>query len=363
MKNNQETLEFLKKISETDGISGHEKEVAKLIKKELSSSTDKIEFDNLGSIICYQNGKKNAPTILMSGHMDEVGFLVSRIEKNGFLRLQPIGGWWPHVVLAEVVNVETQDGKIYFGVIGAQPPHGMSAEARKQVMDIKDMYLDMGVKDAKQIEEMGIKVGDPITPYTQFRVLNDGKSLLGKAWDDRIGAAIGVETLKRMKSIPHEANLVFAGTVQEEVGLRGAKTASYHVKPDIAFALDVTMSYDLPGSPDNPTKLGAGVALSIMDGSVIAHRGLFELVEQIAKEKHIKYTYDLLTAGGTDSGEIHKQYDGIITMTISLPCRYFHSHVSIINIDDYYAAVDLMCAIAEKIDSKTLQQLKESKYK
>lgn len=358
-----EDLKFLKEISEVNGISGHEGEVTKLIKKEISNSVDKIEYDNLGSIICYQNGKKNSPTILMTGHIDEVGFLVSRIEKNGFLRLQPIGGWWPHVVLAEVVSVKTQENKIYYGVIGAQPPHGMSPEAKKQVMNIKDMYLDMGVKNDEEITKLGIKVGDPITPYTQFRVLNDGKSLLGKAWDDRIGAAIGVETLKRLRKIDHEANIVFAGTVQEEVGLRGARTASYHVKPDIAFALDVTMSYDLPGSPDNPTKLGNGVALSIMDGSVIAHRGLFEFVEKIAKEKNIKYTYDLLTAGGTDSGEIHKQYDGIITMTLSLPCRYFHSHVSIINIDDYYSAVDLMCAICEKINSKTLKELKESKYK
>lgn len=359
----KEDLNLLKQISEVNGISGNEKEVAQLIKKEVQSVTDKIEYDNLGSIICYQNGKKSGPTILLTAHMDEVGFLVSRIEDSGLLRLQPIGGWWPHVILAELVSVKTREGKIYYGVIGAQPPHGMSPEAKKQVMDIKDMYLDMGVKNKADIEKLGIRVGDPITPHTDFRVLNDNETLLGKAWDDRIGVAIGIQTLKNLKQIAHESNIVFAGTVQEEVGLRGARTASYHVKPDIAFALDVTMSYDLPGSPNNPTKLGSGVALSVMDGSVIAHRGLFEKVEEIAKKHHVKYTYDLLTAGGTDSGEIHKQYDGVITMTISLACRYFHSHVSLINYSDYLEAVKLMSAICQEIDAKTLIELKESKYK
>ncbi|MFA5283041.1 MAG: M42 family metallopeptidase [Bacilli bacterium] len=360
--NEKERLAFLKSLSETDGISGNEKEVVKLIKKEVSDSADKIEYDNLGSIICYQKGKKDGPTVLISGHIDEVGFLVNRIEDSGFLRIHPVGGWWGHVVLAEVVSVTTREGKKYFGVIGAQPPHGMSAEMRSKVMEFKDMYLDMGVKDKKMIDEMGIKVGDPITPYTEFRILNDGKSLLGKAWDDRIGAAVGIEVLKNLKKVEHEANVVFAGTVQEEVGLRGARTASYHVKPDIAFAIDVTMSYDVPTSPNNPTKLGAGVALSIMDGSVIAHRGLFDLVEKIAKKNNIKYTYDLLTAGGTDSGEIHKQFDGVITMTISLPCRYFHSHVSIINYDDYLQAVNLMTEVCKALDKKTLDALKKSKF-
>ncbi len=360
--NEKQRLEFLKQLSETNGISGNEKEVVKLIKKDVGDAASKIEYDNLGSIICYQKGEKDGPIVLMSGHIDEVGFLVNRIEDNGLLRIHPVGGWWGHVVLAEVVTVTTREGKKYFGVIGAQPPHGMPAEMRNKVLDFKDMYLDMGVKDKKMIEDMGIRVGDAITPYTDFRVLNDGKSLLGKAWDDRIGAAVGIEVLQNLKDVKHDATIVFAGTVQEEVGLRGARTASYHVKPDAAFAIDVTMSYDLPGSPNNPTKLGAGVALSVMDGSVIAHRGLFDFVEGIAKKHNIKYTYDLLTAGGTDSGEMHKQYDGIITMTISLPCRYFHSHVSIINIDDYLEAVKLMSEVCKALDKKTLKALRESKF-
>jgi len=359
----KERLKFLKQLSETSGISGNEKEVAQLFASEAKDFSDRIEYDNLGSVIAYAKGVEGEPTVLITGHLDEVGFLINRIEDSGLLRLHPIGGWWGHVLLAELMKVKTRDGKEYFGVTGAQPPHGMTAEQKNKVLEIKDMYLDMGVTDKKMIEALGIRVGDTVTPYTEFRVLNDGKTLLGKAWDDRIGAAVGLEVLKNLKGVPHKANLAVAGTVQEEVGLRGAKTASYHVHPDIAFALDVTMSYDLPGSPNNPTKLGTGVALSVMDGSVIAHRGLFDFVEKVAKEKGIKYTYDLLTAGGTDSGEMHKQFDGIINMTISLPCRYFHSHVSLINEDDYLQAVALMTEIVKAIDKSVVKDLKESKFR
>lgn len=361
--NEKERIAFLKEISEVNGISGNEVAVSRVFEKHAAPYADRIGHDQLGCIFAYQDGEKDQPTVMICGHMDEVGFIVARIEESGLLRLHPVGGWWNHVILAELMTVRTRDGKEYKGVVGAQPPHGMPAEMRQKVMETKDLYLDMGVKGKKDIEDLGIRVGDTVTPYTEFRILNDGKTLLGKAWDDRIGMAIALEVLQNLRKEPHKANYVAVGTVQEEVGLRGAKTASYHVHPDIAFATDVTMSYDLPGSPNNPTKLGAGVALSIMDGSVIAHRGLFDFVEKIAKEKGVKYTYDLLTAGGTDSGEIHKQFDGIINMTISLPCRYFHSHVSLIDIDDYKAAVDLMTEVVKAIDAGALQALKESKYR
>ena len=354
--------ELLKKVSEVQGISGDEREVAMLIKEELKDIAT-FEYDNLGSTIAYLNKDSDLPKILLTGHMDEVGFIVSNITPNGFIKMSPIGGWWNHVLLAEVMVLKTRDGRKYFGVIGAQPPHGMPAEARSRVMELNNIYLDLGIKDKKMAEDLGIRMGDTITPYQEFRVLNDGVSLLGKAWDDRIAVAAGIEILRKLKERNSKANAIFAGTVQEEVGLRGAKTASYHVNPDIAFAIDVTMSHDLPGSDAGfDTKLGAGVALSVKDGSVIAHRGLFDFVEEIAKKHNIKYTYDFLQAGGTDSGEMHKQYNGIINMTISLPCRYFHSHVSIINYEDYENTINLMVEVIESITAETVAKLKASKY-
>jgi putative aminopeptidase FrvX len=360
--NEKENLILLKKISEVNGISGNEKEVAKLVANELKGTADRIEHDNLGSVIAYLDGDKGEPLVMLAGHMDEVGFVVKSIEDSGLIRLHPIGGWYNHVILAENFIVRTREGKEFFAVTGAQPPHGMSPEQRAKVLDIKDMYLDLGVKDKKMVEDLGIRPGDTVTPYEEFRVMADGKTLLGKAWDDRVGVAIGIEVMKELAKEKHKANLAVAGTVQEEVGLRGARTASHYVKPDIAFALDVTMSHDLPGAPSEPCRLGAGPALSILDGSVIAHRGLFEFVEKVAKDNNIPYTYDLLSAGGTDSGEIHKSGSGVITMTISLACRYFHSHVSMINYDDFTNAVKLMVAVIKAIDKDTLAELKASKY-
>lgn len=359
----EERLQLLKEVSEVRGISGHEKEVSRLIKRHLEGVADHFEYDNLGSTVAHLNKRDpKKPTVLLTAHMDEIGFLVSAIEESGFLRINPVGGWWGHVIPAHEFIIKTREGKEYFAVSGAQPPHGMPPERRKQVMEIKDMYLDLGVNNKKDVEAMGIRIGDTVTPHQHFRVLQNGTALLGKAWDDRVAVAVGIELMKRLKGRDLGVNFVFAGTVQEEVGLRGAGTAAYLVKPDIAFATDVTMSYDLPGSPNNETKLGSGVALSLMDASVIAHRGLVDFVEKIAKEKEIKHTFDMLTAGGTDSGAIHKQFDGIINMTISLPCRYFHSHVSIIDLRDYEATVDLLEAVLTSLTMDDLIALKASKH-
>lgn len=356
-------LKLLKEISEVNGISGFEKNVAKLVKKEISDSVDEINFDNLGSLIAYKRtNKDNVPLVMLSAHMDEVGFLVKSIEESGLIRITNIGGWYNHIIPNQSYVITTKQGKTYFAVSGAQPPHGMSAEQRNKVLDLKDMYLDLGVKDKKMVLDLGINVGDSVTPYQEFRVMNDKKTLLGKAWDDRIGVASLITTAKELKNEQLNCDVAYAFTVQEEVGLRGAKTSAQKIKPDIAFAIDVTFSYDLPNSVNDPAKLGNGVCLSVMDGSVIAHRGLFDFVEEVAKKHNIQYCYDMLSAGGTDSGNIHTTGDGVITMTISLPCRYFHSHVSMINYDDYVSCVNLLKEVLKAIDNETLNKLKMSKY-
>ena len=359
----KQRLDLLKRLSEVSGISGDEREVAKLVKAELADVADSIEFDNLGSLIATVNGKdKDAPVVMLSAHMDEVGFVVRAIEKGGYLRLHNVGGWWPHVVLAQEFTVKTRDGKEYLAVSGAQPPHGMPAEQRNRVLEVKDLYLDLGVSSDEDVKNLGIRLGDTVTPRQSFAIMNDGKTLLGKAWDDRVAVAVGIEVLKEIKKLGIDATVVLAATVQEEVGLRGARTSAQKIKPDLAFALDVTMSYDLPGSPVLDTKLGAGAALSVMDGSVIAHRGLFDYVEAIAKKHDVKYTYDVMTAGGTDSGEIHKVGEGVVNMTLSIPCRYFHSHTSLVHYDDVSASIDLLVHTLKTIKNDTLTALRKTKY-
>ncbi len=352
---------LLKEISEVNGVSGFEKEATRVVKKYFNESCDEIKYDNLGSIVGKKVGNEKGPKILLTGHIDEVGFLVKSIDNDGFIRVHPLGGWWAHVILAQKVMITTRSGKKVFGVFGAEPPHGMGPEARNKVKDAKDLYIDLGVKNKQEVEELGVQVGDPICPLTEFRRMNNPKYLYGKAWDDRIAVASIIETLNNLKGVNHPNVVYGAATVQEEVGLRGAKTVANMVHPDVAIAIDVTMCYDLPTIKDGEAKLGTGVALSLYDHSVIAHSGLVKFMENICKEQNIPFTYDGLAAGGTDSGELHKVYDGVVNMTLSLPCRYFHSHSSIVHEDDLDATVRLLTEFIKRLDSAALEEIKKDK--
>lgn len=362
MFSEKEALRLLKEFSEVEGISGHEKNVAKLVKKELEGYADRFEYDSLGCIAAYKDGPKEWPLVMICGHMDEIGFVVKKIEETGHIRITSIGGWYNHVLLAEPFYITTRSGKRIFGVTGAQPPHGLSAEERSKVLPLEKMYIDIGVKDKQMALDLGIKEGDPITPYSEFKVMADNKTLLGKAFDDRAGLCIALQTFKNLAKSDIHCRLAMVGTTQEEVGLRGAKTAAGLVKPDIAFATDVTFSYDIPTQDGYPSKFGSGPALSVLDASIITHTGLFDFVEKVSKEENIPYAYDMLTSGGTDAGSIHLTGSGVIAMTVSLPCRYFHSHYSMIYLDDFMNAVKLMTSVISKIDSKVLNDIKESKY-
>ncbi len=353
--------EWLLQLSNLPGIPGHEKKVASYIKKVVSPMVDTVEQDNLGSVIATKKGTSDI-TLMLSAHMDEVGFLISSIESSGMLRMQPVGGWWGHVVLAQVFNITTQKGKTIEAVVGSKPPHGMPADVRNRVIDIKDMFLDIGCFSKEEVLALGIQIGDMVTPKIEARSLNDSKLILGKAWDDRVSCGVQLEVLRRLQGKKVVPNVVAAFTVQEEIGLRGAQTSSYKIQPDIALALDVTMSNDMPGLPKADTALGKGVALSIMDATVVAHRGLFTAVEDVAKQEKIPYTYDMMVVGGTDAGEIHKQRDGVITMTLSLPCRYFHSHTSLVHEDDIEAMVRLIVAYIEQFKTEQLNTLIQSKF-
>ena len=353
--------EWFRQLSNLPGIPGHEKKVAAYIKKVVTPMVDYVDQDQLGSVIATKKGTSDV-TIMLSAHMDEVGFLISSIEASGMVRMQPVGGWWGHVMLAQVFLITTRSGKTIEGIVGSKPPHGMPAEVRNRVIDIKDMFLDIGCASKEEVLALGIQIGDMVTPKMEARRLNNSKLLLGKAWDDRVCCGVQLEVLKRLEKKTIVPNVVAAFTVQEEIGLRGAKTSSYKIQPDIALALDVTMSNDMPGVPKADTALGKGVALSLMDATVIAHRGLLDAVEKVAIQEKIQYTYDMMVVGGTDAGEIHKQRDGVITMTLSLPCRYFHSHTSLVHEDDIEAMVQLIVAYIDQFKPEHVAQLAASKF-
>lgn len=353
-------LSLLADFALTNGISGHEREMASVFRNWTEEYADEITHDQLGSVIAIKKGVDNGPKLMFSGHIDEIGFLVKSIDDKGFLRLHPVGGWWPHVLLSQPVTITTRKGHDYVGVIGSKAPHGMPAAVRSKVLDIKDIYVDLGVASKDEVNLLGIQVGDAVTPKADFHVLANPNYLMSKAWDNRIGAAVAAEVIRQLKNDKTEATIYSVGSVQEEVGLRGAKTSAQKINPDVAITIDTTIATDTPGE-DNRIKLGVGVTLEVMDSSYIGHKGLLYHLQDLCDSLGIDYQFEMLSAGGTDSGEIHKVHDGVVTLTVSIPTRYIHSHLGIIHRKDFADTVTLLTEFARKLDTKTVENLRNYK--
>jgi putative aminopeptidase FrvX len=345
-------LNMLRELVEAFGPPGFEDEIFTIMNQHVSSFTN-VKSDKLGSFIAEHQGNSKSPKIMIAGHMDEVGFIVCDITKEGFVKVAPIGGWWPNVMLSQKVIIKTAKGK-FTGVIGSKPPHLLEQAEKDKAVDFKNIFIDFGVdKEFKIAEELGIKRGDPIVPKTEFEIMGNNNLLLAKAWDNRIGCAVVLDTLKQIKDIKHPNTVFGVGTVMEEVGLRGAQTAANAVEPDVAFALDVSLTQDSPGSetPEGPEKLGGGVALLFLDASMITNPKLLQYCVDIAEKNSIKYHLSSLQRGAYDTGRIHLTGIGVPSIPIGIPSRYVHSHTSIIAYSDYKAAVDLMVAIIKDLDA------------
>jgi endoglucanase len=351
------TTELLKELSEVMGISGYEGDVAKVIAKYMKPHAE-ISYDRLGSIICRKKGTSERPRVMLAGHMDEVGFLVKQITKEGFIKFLPIGGWWSHVVLGQRVVIRTGKGDVT-GVVGSKPPHELEDEERKKLFDIKDMHIDVGATRKFDVEKkLGIRVGDPIVPWGPFEVLGNSKTYLSKSWDNRIGCAIMIDVARKLARSKHPNTLYAVGTVQEEVGLRGAQTSAAVVDPDVAFALDVSIAHDTPGfGSEDVEALGGGVAILVYDRSMIPNRNLLDLTIDVATKKKIKYHLASIAKGGTDSGRIHLNRAGVPSVVLGVPTRYIHSHLGIIHRSDYDDAVRLVTEVVKALDKKMVASL------
>lgn len=353
-----ETLSMLKELTDAKGIAGNEREVRAVIKKYIEPYSDELDTDGLGSLIAKKTGRVDGPKIMIAGHMDEVGFMVTKIDEKGFLRFQTVGGWWSQVLLAQRVTVVTDKGDIT-GVIGSKPPHILPPEARKKPYEIKDMFIDIGATSCEEALEWGVKPGDMVVPYFEFTVMKNEKMLLAKAWDNRIGCAVVIDVLKNLQKENHP-NVVYGVTnVQEEVGLRGAKTAENKVKPDIAFALDVGIAGDTPGISEKEalSKMGKGPQIVIYDASMVSHKGLRDTVVKVAEELNIPYQYESIPCGGTDAGSIHLVGSGIPSLAVTIATRYIHSHAAMLHRDDYENTVKLMTEVIKRLDRKIVDQI------
>lgn len=348
---------LLKNLVNADGIAGNEAEIRQIFKAEIEAYSEKLHFDGLGSIIAQKGntGKK----IYFASHLDEVGFMVSKITEAGFIEFQTIGGWWSQVMLAQPVKITTRNGRKIKGVTGSKPPHVLSLETRNKVYDIKDMFIDIGVSTKEDAENLGIRPGDMITPATEFERLNEGKFLLAKAWDNRIGTAAVIEAFKTLSQEKLETQIFAGANVQEEVGLRGATTATHLVNPDIAFAIDTGTAGDTPQmtSKEADSILGQGPQIFIYDASMLPQKQLLNFVIDTADELEIPYQLTVIAQGGTDAGKMHLTRNGVPSLALAVPVRYLHSATSIIHEDDYLNLVKLIVAVIKRLDNKKIDEL------
>lgn len=344
-------FETLKALTEAFGVSGFEDEVRNLLQDRLGSYTQ-VKRDRIGSVIAPFEG--GGPKIMFAAHIDEVGFMVKSITKEGYIKIIPIGGWWEGVLPAQRVKLRNKRGDKWVGVISAKPIHELDPEERKKMPKIKDLVVDIGVKKGFALKDkLKIRPGDPIVPVSELVRLGNPDLLMGKAFDDRVGVSLLLELAEKMPE--HKNSVYLTGTVQEEVGLRGARTCAHLIEPDVAFAIDVSISRDGPGG-EGEERLGGGPGIIIHDRTMIPNRKLRDWVINLCETNNIPYHLTSIS-GGYDTGVIHISGLGAPSLAIGIPTRYIHSHIGIFDERDYEHILKLLALICERLDQQRLKEI------
>ncbi len=349
---------LLKEVTEANGISGYEDEVRNIMTRELEPISDSVEYDKMGSVLGCKKGSADRPRVLILGHLDEIGFMVKEITKEGYIKFLPVGGWWGHVALGQRMRIMTSKGPV-LGVTGAAPPHLLLPKDREKVLEIKDMFIDVGTQEKFDVvKKLGVRLGDPIVPDSQFTIMGNKKMYMGKAFDNRVSCAIAIDVLRKLGRIKHASTVYAGASVQEEVGLRGAATVAHMVEPDVCIAVDTGVAQDVPPAGfSKAEKLGSGPAILFYDASMIPNLKLRDLVLKTAEAKKIPYHMTYMERGGTDAGRIHISRIGVPSIVIGPPVRYIHSHNGILNRADYDNTVKLITELVKKLDAKTVKSL------
>lgn len=339
-------LELLEKIIQTPGAPGFEKRIRDLILTEIDGLVDEVETDNMGNIYAIKRGKSNKK-VMIGAHMDEIGFIVTHIDDNGFIRFHTLGGFDPKTLTAQRVIIHGKEDII--GVMAAKPIHVMTTEERNKNPKTTDFFIDTGRKKEEVLEL--VRVGDPITRERSF--IEMGECVNGKSLDNRLAVYILIETLKQLRDTetPYDVYGVF--TVQEEVGIRGANVSAMRVQPDFGFGLDTTVAYDLPGASahEKITELGKGAAIKIMDSSTICDYRMVNFMKQTADNNKISWQPEVLTAGGTDTAGLQRMTaGGSIAGAISIPTRHLHQVIEMANKEDILGCVKLLKACVLAVD-------------
>jgi endoglucanase len=339
--------ENLEKLSNACGVTGRENQVRELMIKLLKPYTDEILVDKLENVIAIKKGKPKAPKIMLAAHMDEIGLMVKAITKEGFIKFAKIGGIDDHILQAQKVKIHTKDGNCT-GVISSKPPHLQKEEERKKVITFDELFIDIGAESKEDAANKGVAIGDTISFDIKYENLGKGIAV-GKAFDNRAGCATMIETLKLIQKTDY--TICAVGTVQEEVGLRGAATAAFGVDPDLALALDVTTTGDVPGIKETDTsiKMGKGPALTISDAGLITPPKILRWLTQTAEQEKIPFQLEAGLPGSTDAARIFLSREGIPSGVVSIPTRYIHSPVGMLNLQDIENAAKLTAVAIQKV--------------
>ena len=345
--------ELLKKLVSIPGPCGFEHEVIRYLRDRLAPAADEIWVDGLGNLIAKKTGAHPGPTLMLSAHADEVGFIVKKIENNGLIRFEKVGGHDDRMILNERVIVRTQDGRLHEGVIGCISCHMLRFDNPQLVRKHSEMYIDVGAKDAEAVRRMGIRVADSITWQTPYTPFGENR-VMGHGFDDRAGCAVLAKCLEEIDFTQVYGTVYFVFSVQEELGLRGARVASQQITADVAIAVDTTAASDtFEAMMDNTTRLGDGVAIKAMDFSLLASLPVRKKLTRLAEEHAIPHQIEVFCGIGTDAGEMHKEKAGVPTCVLSIPSRYAHCPVEVLDLGDLQATKDLLTAFITSMRDKS----------
>lgn len=351
---NDKAVSLLRELTEAHAVPGHEDEVRAIFVNELEDHGE-LSTDRMGSVFCEAHDE--GPRVMVTAHMDEIGFLVQNITPDGFIKLVNVGGWWEHSLLAQRLEILTSSGKKIVGVVSSKPPHFLPESMRQHVVPLDQMFLDIGASSRRQAEEFGVALGDPVAPVATFTAMANPDLFIAKAFDNRVGMAALIQAGQSLAGAENRPNsLVLCGTVQEEVGLRGAKTAAVHARPDVAIVLEGPPADDTPGFPlsEAQGKLGGGVQIRMYDPSAIGNPRFARFAIAVAEESNIRHQVTVRRSGGTDAGSFHLANHGIPCLVLGVPSRYIHSHNALINLTDYLEMVKLVEALVLRLDESTV---------
>ncbi|MEJ6582749.1 MAG: M42 family metallopeptidase [Crocinitomicaceae bacterium] len=337
---------LLNKICTTPGAPGFEKKIRELVLQEVKGLVDEIEIDNMGNVYAIKRGKGDK-RVMIGAHMDEIGFMVTHIDDNGFIRFHTLGGFDPKTLTAQRVIIHGK--KDIIGVMASKPIHVMTADERNKVAKLSDYFIDTGLS-VEEVKEI-VTIGDPVTREREF--IEMGNCVNGKSLDNRLAVFILIEMFRGLvgKTVPYDIYGVF--TVQEEVGIRGANVSSMRINPDFGFGLDTTIAFDLPGAAahEKITELGRGTAIKIMDASTICDYRMVDFMKKTADKYKIMWQPEILTAGGTDTAGIQRMTEGgSIAGAVSIPTRHLHQVIEMAHKDDIQGSIDLLSACVSEID-------------